>query len=44
MPLPEFGMTTNPLSKNVRYAEQYGFRGSGGPTGFGDECRFQPER
>ena len=29
----EFGMTTNPLSKNLRYAEQYGFRGLVAPPG-----------
>ena len=29
----EFGMTTNPLSKNARYAEQYGFRGLVAPPG-----------
>ena len=29
----EFGMTTNPLSKNLRYAEQYGFRGLIAPPG-----------
>ena len=29
----EFGMTTNPLSKNTRYAEQYGFRGLVAPPG-----------
>ena len=29
----EFGMTTNPLSKNVRYAEQYGFRSLVAPPG-----------
>lgn len=29
----EFGMTTNPLSKNLRYAECYGFRGLIAPPG-----------
>lgn len=29
----EFSMTTNPLSKNRRYAEQYGFRGLIAPPG-----------
>ncbi len=29
----EFGMTTNPLSKNLRYAERYGFRGLIAPPG-----------
>lgn len=29
----EFGMTTNPLSKNVRYAERYGYRGLIAPPG-----------
>ncbi|MCS6925994.1 MAG: MaoC family dehydratase [Candidatus Binatia bacterium] len=29
----EFGMTTNPLSKNLRYAQRYGFRGMIAPPG-----------
>lgn len=29
----EFGMTTNPLSKNLRYAQRYGFRGMVAPPG-----------
>lgn len=29
----EFSMTTNPLSKNKRYAERYGFRGMVAPPG-----------
>lgn len=29
----EFGMNTNPLSKNLRYAERYGFRGLIAPPG-----------
>lgn len=29
----EFGMTTNPLSKNVRYAERYGYRSLIAPPG-----------
>jgi len=29
----EFGMTTNPLSKNLRYAQRYGFRGLIAPPG-----------
>jgi 2-methylfumaryl-CoA hydratase len=29
----EFGMTTNPLSKNVRYAKRYGYRGLVAPPG-----------
>ncbi len=31
--LTEFNMTTNPLSKNRRYAERYGFRGMIAPPG-----------
>jgi 2-methylfumaryl-CoA hydratase len=29
----EFGMTTNPLCKNLRYAQRYGFRGLVAPPG-----------
>ena len=29
----EFGMSTNPLSKNLRYAERYGYRGLIAPPG-----------
>lgn len=29
----EFGMTTNPLSKNLRYAQRYGFKGLIAPPG-----------
>ncbi len=29
----EFGMTTNPLSKNLRYAQRYGYRGLVAPPG-----------
>lgn len=29
----EFGMTTNPLSKNLRYAQRYGYRGLIAPPG-----------
>jgi 2-methylfumaryl-CoA hydratase len=29
----EFGMTTNPLSKNLRYAQRYGYRGLSAPPG-----------
>lgn len=29
----EFGMTTNPLSKNLRYAQRYGFKGMIAPPG-----------
>lgn len=29
----EFGMTTNPLCKNLRYAQRYGFRGLIAPPG-----------
>jgi itaconyl-CoA hydratase len=29
----EFNMTTNPLSKNLRYAQRYGFRGLVVPPG-----------
>jgi acyl dehydratase len=29
----EFGMTTNPLSKNLRYAQRYGFRSLVAPPG-----------
>ena len=29
----EFGMTTNPLYKNLRYAQRYGFRGLIAPPG-----------
>src|SRR5215813_6217388 len=29
----EFGMTTNPLCKNLRYAQRYGFRGMVAPPG-----------
>ena len=40
----EFGMTTNPLSKNRALCRTVRFPRAGGPARFGDEYRLQPER